>query len=113
MTTSISSKFKIINSVSNTTLFNTDPFNAWKSAFRECAKLSSRVIDRQNDEETQKRLDIWCSIGLDKPYGEYAVAGAIAGRQYGTEHKNNLEALRKINDFNWLEVTFNERYFKD
>ena len=47
MTTSISTKFKPVKIVSNITTFNTDPFNAWKSAFRECCNLSSTVIDRQ------------------------------------------------------------------
>ncbi|MDV7400416.1 hypothetical protein RZS08_53870, partial [Arthrospira platensis SPKY1] len=36
MTTSISGKFKAIEKISNITAFNTDPFNTWKSAFREC-----------------------------------------------------------------------------
>ena len=44
MTTSISSKFKAIPEVANITAFNTDPFNTWKGAFRECAKLSSKTI---------------------------------------------------------------------
>ena len=98
MTTSISSKFKAMEQVSNITAFNTDPFNSWKSAFRECVKLSSKVIDRQLDTETQERLDIWCTVGTDKN----AIAGAIAGRKYGEEHKDNKEALKKINDFDWL-----------
>ena len=52
MTTSISSLFKAMPEVSNITAFNTDPFNTWKSAFRECCKLASKTIERQNDEET-------------------------------------------------------------
>ncbi len=102
MTTSISRNFRIIDKVSNITAFNTDPFNTWKSAFRECVKLSSRTIDRQNDEETTKRLDIWCSVGDDKPFGEYAIRGAKEGRKYGEECKGNKELLAKINDFDWL-----------
>ena len=50
MTTSISNNFKAIKQVSNITGFNSDPFSAWKSAFRECVKLSSKVIDRQENE---------------------------------------------------------------
>ena len=30
--------------VSNITAFNTDPFNTWRSAFRECTKLASAII---------------------------------------------------------------------
>jgi hypothetical protein len=98
MTTSISDQFKSMNQISNITAFNTDPFNSWKSAFRECVKLASRIIDRQEESETQIRLDRWCVVGSDTD----VIAGAIAGRKYGTENKNNTEALKKINDFNWL-----------
>jgi hypothetical protein len=106
MTTSISNRFRAMYDVSNTTVFNTDPFNTWKSAFRESVKLSSKVIDRQVDKETEKRLLIWCTVGADQPYGEYAIAGALAGRVYGTDHRSNSDALRMINNFEWLKLTF-------
>lgn len=109
MTTSISSKFKIINKVSNLTEFNTDPFNAWKSAFRECVKLSSKVIDRQKNQETEDRLKIWCTVGEDKPFGEYAVMGANDGKEYGEKNRENLDALKKINDFTWLREYFDAK----
>ena len=47
MTTSISRHFKKMEQVSNYTRFNTDEFTTWRSAFRECCKLASAVIDRQ------------------------------------------------------------------
>jgi hypothetical protein len=105
MTTSISKWFKPMPEVSNVNGFNTDPFNTWKSAFRECCKLASRVIDRQNDEETQIRLDRWCTIGNDLN----AIKGAIAGRKYGEDNRTNTNALIKINDFDWLREQFDAR----
>ena len=110
MTTSISKKFKAMDTVSNINKFNTDEFTTWRSAFRECCKLASRVIERQFDEETQQRLDIWCTVGSGKPFGEYAMAGAQMGRAYGELHKGNISALRKINDFDWLKVQFEKDY---
>jgi hypothetical protein len=108
MTTSISSKFVAVKEVSNITAFNTDPFNTWKSAFRECCKLSSKVIDRQKEDETNNRLNIWCTkLQGDPLYGEYALKGAKAGAAYGIRNKNNIEALKRINDFTWLEDQFN------
>jgi hypothetical protein len=106
MTTSISKKFKAMNTISNTNSFNTDEFATWRSAFRECCKLSSRSIERQYEEETKLRLDTWCSVGIENPFGEYAIKGALAGRLYGETNKNNLTALNKINDFNWLQEQF-------
>jgi hypothetical protein len=108
MTTSISKLFKPINKVSNISRFNTDPFNTWKSAFRECVKLSSKVIDRQQNEETVQRLKAWCEIGLDRAFGKYSIEGARTGMEYGNTYKDDPAALKKINDFDWLE-----RYFKD
>jgi hypothetical protein len=106
MTTSISKKFKAMDSVSNINSFNTDEFTTWRSAFRECCKLASRVIERQYENETQQRLDIWCSVGADKQYGNYAISGAKMGKQYGLDNKNNPKALTKINDFDWLKEQF-------
>ena len=108
MTTSISSKFKAISQISNITGFNTDPFNTWKSAFRECCKLSSKIIDRQKEDETNTRLRTWCTLGEDKLYGNYSIAGAKAGAFYGARNKDNVEALSKINDFEWLQKQFTQ-----
>jgi hypothetical protein len=107
MTTSISSKFKAIPEVANITAFNTDPFNTWKSAFRECTKLSSKIIDRQKNEETETRLDIWCTKGSERRYGDFAIAGANAGREFGL---SNMADISLINNFEWLEEKFNEQY---
>ena len=106
MTTSISKNFKIINEVANITAFNTDPFNTWKSAFRECAKLSSKTIRRQKNEETESRLKTWTTVGYDRPFGEYAMAGATAGMEFGLSRGSDLGL---INDFEWLRKKFDER----
>ncbi len=103
MTTSISNKFKPVQVISNVTSFNTDEFSTWKSAFRECAKLAGKTIDRQVDAETEERLNVWCTQGADKPYGEFAIKGALAGRNFATE---NPQDLFKINDFDWLYEQF-------
>lgn len=108
MTTSISDKFKPMPIVSNITAFNTDPFNTWKSAFRECAKLSSKIIDRQKGYETEERLKIWQTVGADRPYGKYSIKGAISGAEYGKRYYNSVDDLRKINDFDWLREQFND-----
>lgn len=108
MTTSISSKFCAVDQVSNITVFNTDEFNTWKSAFRECVKLSSKVIDGQVSSETEQRLAVWCNENNGAPYGNYAIAGAIAGQKYGQENAANLAALSLINDFDWLKKQFQE-----
>jgi len=108
MSTSISENFLVVDKIASVTCFNTDPFNTWKSAFRECVKLSSKVITNQVDDETIERLDIWCNVAKG-PFANYSIEGAIAGRHYGEDNKGNTKALSKINDFNWLKDQFNNQ----
>ena len=107
MTTSISKKFIAVSEVANITAFNTDPFETWKGAFRECAKLSSKIIDRQKNNETEQRLETWCTNGSKEQYGSYALNGANAGREFGISNKSNISL---INDFDWLKEKFDEQY---
>tara|TARA_B100000900_G_scaffold411946_1_gene432665 strand:- start:1730 stop:2410 length:681 start_codon:yes stop_codon:yes gene_type:complete len=104
MTTSISDKFEVVNEVSNITKFNTDEWSTWKSAFRECAKLASKTIDRQEQGETDERLKTWTTVGHDRPFGKYALAGATAGMEFGLSSGSDL---RLINNFDWLKEQFN------
>ena len=107
-TTSISDKFKAMPGTANYTAFNTNPYDTWKSAFRECTKLSSSVIKKSKKDESDERLEIWCTINNDAKFGEYAIAGANAGREYGTKHAGDEETLSKINDYDWLNEKFKE-----
>ena len=106
VTTSISANIKIIDEVSNINNFATNPFNAWRGAFRECVKLASGIIDRQVQEETDQRLHAWLSKGGSRPLGEYVKGGASAGEWYGKTYKGNKDALAMINDYEWLKEQF-------
>ena len=100
--------YKVVNELSNVTSFNTDPYNTWRSAFRECAKLSSKVIDNQKDEETEHRLNTWCNVGIDKLHGLWAIKGAKAGKLFGKQYQGQPDKLLYINDMDWLKTKFNE-----
>ena len=108
MTTSIGCPFVPKFQISNVTAFNTDPFNTWKSAFRECVKLSSNIIDNNDNIDDEYRLKVWCSRGAKRQFGEYALLGAQQGKDFGEEYRDNKDALKKINDFDWLEKKFEE-----
>lgn len=105
-TTSVSKSLKVMEQVSNMTRFNTDPFSAWRSGFRECAKLASKIIHKQDNTETEHRLKVWCNIGEDSEFGDFTIMGAREGAEYGAAHKDQPELLGLINDFRWLEKRF-------
>lgn len=107
MTSSLpNAKYYVVHQLSNVTEFNTSEFDTWRSAFRECAKLSSRVIDGQQDKETQHRLDVWCSTGIDRAFGDFCIRGANAGRAFGERFKNDSQIIFKINDMDWMQQRF-------
>lgn len=108
MTTSICNSYEPINIISNITRFNTGPFNSWRSAFRECAKLASQVIANQITDETNKRLEIWCTVGND----QFVLDGANHGREFGKRNKNDLAKLLLINDFEWIKKEY-DRFYKN
>jgi hypothetical protein len=108
ITTSIGARIKIVDEISNINNFATSPFNAWRAAFRECVKLASASIARQNQEETDYRLGQWCNSGGNRPLGEYVKGGASAGEWYGKKYKGDKNALVKINDYTWLKEQFEE-----
>lgn len=110
MTTSISKKFKIMDVVSNENRFNTNEFNTWKAAFRECVKLAAKIIPGQVNDETEHRLKIWQTVGIEKPYGRYAISGAKEGEAFGTE---NVDSLHMINDFDWLKEIYENKFKKN
>jgi len=108
MTLSINNKIKVIEQVSNITNFNVDEFSTWRSAFREAVKLTINVTNNKDNGESLERLSVWCSMGKGRPYGSYAVKGALAGKAYALANIENTDKLKLINDFEWLKERFND-----
>jgi hypothetical protein len=108
MTLSINNKIKVIEQVSNITNFNVDEFSTWRSAFREAVKLTINVTNKKDNGESLERLSVWCSMGKGRPYGSYAVKGALAGKAYALANIENTDKLKLINDFEWLKERFND-----
>ncbi|MCY4513263.1 MAG: hypothetical protein OXB86_06210 [Bdellovibrionales bacterium] len=113
VSTSLNIPYKIVPEMASVTHFNASPLEAWRGAFRECVKLSSRCITRQHDRETKERLEIWCEEGRESPFGSYSVLGARQGRTYGLKYRDCPKSLRKINDFQWLKSYFLKNVVSD
>lgn len=98
--------YQPVANVSNYTRFNKDPYRTWRSAFRECVKLASSVNPNQKQEETDARLETWCTVDNGERFGRYCIKGALEGKAYGEANKGDVEALNKINDYEWLREQF-------
>ncbi len=113
MTTCVSEKIKVMSEVSNVTEFNTDDFNSWKTAFRECVKLCLNVQTDHANENHSTRLEAWQHINPRFPFAESAIAGAQQAIEFFKENEFDASALTKINDRDWLEQRFEETYKKN
>ena len=102
-TTGLSSRFKAIPELSCYTRFNTDAYSAWRSAFRECVKLSLN-----DDTESKERLDAWLHPNPDADFRHDAKRGAEEAVAFAKENKDNTEMLLNINDFDWLKTTYEQ-----
>ena len=121
-TTGFGLNIKVFDQISNITAFNQDEFSTWRSAFRECTKLAVNLTNEELKhkvkydftvldkiyQETNQRLDVWCTVGEDAPFGKFALAGAKQGKAYGLQFANDKQALKLINDYDWMTNEFNE-----
>jgi len=91
--------------------FASDSYRAWRTAFRETAKLAQWY---QEDKciETQYRLHIW-STHAQGPYAEWVLAGARDGINYYQQHAMDHAALKQMFRWDWLRCYFQERYEHD
>ena len=102
-TTGLSKRFKAMPEISCTTRFNTDAYSTWRSAFRECVKLTL-----SDDVDSDARLNSWLHPVPDADFRHDAKRGAEEGKAFALENKNNLTELNNINDYEWLRNRYNK-----
>lgn len=107
-TTSFNGQIHIVKKVLSIHKFNSTPFQAWRTAVRECAKLSAGIIPNRNNFDDEYRLDIWCSKFNNVENVEFVKNGAKFGRDFGTANKDRPLILKKINDFKWLKDKYEQ-----
>ena len=102
-TTGLSKRFKSMPEISCVTRFNTDAYSTWRSAFRECVKLTL-----SNDPDSDKRLEAWLHPVPNADFRHDAKLGAEQGKAFALANKDNLEQLNNINDYDWLNEQYNK-----
>lgn len=103
-TTGLGKKFKAMPEVCGVTKFNTSEYDTWRSAFRECVKLTVST-----DTDAEYRLTEWLNPDETADYYQEAKLGAEQGKAFALANADNLSELDKINDYEWLQKKFSER----
>jgi hypothetical protein len=116
MSTKLAPGYRRIPVVASEHRFNTTPLSAWRAAFRECVKLASCLFDtatpipRHLASWCSRHLATWCSAAKAERNSTWCLRGACDGRDYGAKNAAHPEKLELINNYNWLESRFIERY---
>lgn len=96
------------------TVINSSPYQAFRAGFREGVKMSLNRGNKMSREEfhslntyNMQRLRIWCSVGADVRYGDWAMLGTRLGT-----FKTNLTDWNHtlIADYDWFESYWQEIY---
>lgn len=91
--------------------FATDAYKAWRTAFRETAKLTQWYLDSKCV-ETLYRVHTWCNHAKG-PFADWVLRGANDGVKYYEENLNDRTALKKMFRWEWLSQHFQELYAHD
>jgi hypothetical protein len=102
----------VIDKSYSTTMYNSSPFDAWKTSFRHCVKLMSVIFQsRPNAKNVDIYLDQWRSC-KDKTIlnSNWAYLGYTDAEDYVLKSNNVLSELNRINDYQWLTNKFRNTY---
>lgn len=103
---------KIVPEVIAVTRFNSSPFESWKSAFRECVKLSHNLFLNPADTESKLRLEAWMHPLHDAENSRWCCLGAQHAVDW-YRMQSSAADLTRINDFEWLQDFFHKTAAQD
>jgi hypothetical protein len=104
----MSAAHEVVPQISSIAEFNTTPYQTWRTAFRECAKLS-QFVDEQPTLETEHRLKVW-TTRAEGNHAEWCLRGANDGVKFYQAHKNNKAQLKNAFNWAWLQQYFDSLY---
>lgn len=98
------SEHEIVDINSGIAMYNSSPWDTWRTAFRETIKLKY-YNDHEHDEEAKQRQNAWVTVS-DGEYGEYSVMGALDASRYYDTVNGEFSKLRNSYDWAWLKDHF-------
>ena len=112
-TTTLTKDIKVIPEIAAVTRFNSDPFRAYRGAFRESVKLyrtqHNETLPSNIREEAKDRLQGWIDPLKKAEFREFVAAGARAGIAEAKRRKSTSDLLF-INDHDLQLRLFHENY---
>ena len=93
--------------------YNTTAFDAWKTAFRHCVKLSSPILqNRPNATKLDWYLNRWASSEtLSSTNAKWCYQGYLDAQEYVSTCGDDRTLLHQINDYSFLKDYFNARKY--
>jgi len=88
--------------------FDTSPYHAWRTAFRETAKLAYFESQRPSV-DGQYRLNTWMTHAQGE-YAEWVLKGAADGHAFFEQSNGNLSVLKQSFSWQWLRSRFESAY---
>jgi hypothetical protein len=100
----LSKEHEVVNLLSGTAHFNVSPIMAWRTAFRECIKLSV-----SSDTQAKDRLLAWCTVANGEN-ANWSLAGANDAVEYYKLVNGETKKLMLSFEWAWTDEYFNQKY---
>ena len=104
----MSALHEVVPMVSAIARFNSNPYQTWRTAFREAGKLAQFCNEKDNV-ENEYRLDVWTSEA-EGLYSEWCLQGARDGVMFYRENKEDQVQLKNAFNWGWLREYFTGLY---
>jgi hypothetical protein len=98
------SEHEVVDINSGIALYNTNEWDTWRTAFRECIKLKN-----SGTSENSERLHIWLTTGIGE-FAQYSLQGAKHAIEYYEEVNGDFDKLRLSYDWGWLRTYYQNKY---
>jgi len=104
----LSSLHEVVPIVSAIARFNSNPYQTWRTAFRESSKLA-QFCDEKDNVENEHRLEVWLNDAQGE-YSEWCLQGARDGYMFYMKYRGFPEELQNAFDWQWLKSYFTSIY---
>jgi hypothetical protein len=98
------SEHEVVDINSGIALYNTNEWDTWRTAFRECIKLK-----KSGTSENNERLHAWLTMGIGE-FAQYSLQGARHAIEYYEEVSGDFDKLRLSYDWGWLRTYYQNKY---